>query len=50
MRAEGFSWCLDGLYGGIGISKLQIYINFCSDVIFSQFLIIEILDPEPDPH
>jgi hypothetical protein len=34
---EDFSCCLDVLYGGLGIRKLQ-------------FLVIEILDPHPDPH
>jgi hypothetical protein len=27
LRAEGFTWSLDVLYGGIGISKLQVLIK-----------------------
>jgi hypothetical protein len=42
------------LYGGLGISKLQLFITkfFFSAVIFFQFLVIKTLDSEldPDPH
>ncbi len=48
MRAEGFFWNLDILYGGLGIGKLQFLIKkffyFFSAVIFVQFLVIKALD------
>ncbi len=50
MRAEGFFYNLDILYGGCGIGKLQFLIkknkkNFPA-VIFFQFLVIKPLDPD----
>jgi hypothetical protein len=53
LRAEGFSFSLDNLYWGLGISKLQLLITkkgkekFCC--IFFQYLVIKTLDPYPDP-
>ncbi len=51
MRAEGFFYNLDILYGGLGIDKLQFlikkkYRKFFSAVIFFQFLVIKALDPD----
>ncbi len=50
--AEGFSCSLDVLYGGLGISKLQLLIkiiSICFSAInFFQFLVIKTLDPDPD--
>jgi hypothetical protein len=53
LRAEGFSYSLDVLSGGLVISKLQFWIrkrkekNF--NCIFFQFLVIKTLDPYPGP-
>ncbi len=50
LRAEGFSCSLDVFYGGLGISKLQFFIQknikFFSAVNFVQFLVIKTLDPD----
>ncbi len=50
LRAEGFSYSLDVLYWGLGISKLQFSIkkilNICLAVNFFQVLIIKSLDPD----
>ena len=51
MRAEGFFYNLDILYGGLGIDKLQFLIKktfnfFFSAVIFFQLLVIKALDPD----
>ncbi len=52
LRAEGFLYNLDIVYGGLGIGKLQFFINKkkkkISAVIFFQFLVIKALDPDPD--
>ncbi len=51
MRAKGFFYNLDILYGGLWIGKLQflikknIYKNF-QLVFFLQFLVIKALDPD----
>ncbi len=47
LRAEGFSCSLDVLYGGLGISKLQILIKkyeFFSQLFNFKLLIIKTLD------
>jgi hypothetical protein len=47
LRAEGFFYNLDILYGGLGIGKLQVLIKKKkknSAVIFFQFLVIKALD------
>ncbi len=46
MRAEGFFYNLDILYGGLGIGKLQFLIKkiFCCN--FFQFLVMKALDPD----
>jgi hypothetical protein len=50
LRAEGFFYNLDILYGGLGIGKLQFLIKikikkiFCCN--FFQFLVIKALDPD----
>jgi hypothetical protein len=50
LRAEGFFYNLDILYGGLGIGKLQFLIKKkeikFSAVIFFQFLVIKALDPD----
>ncbi len=50
MRAEGFFYNLDILYGGLGIGKLQFLVKKKkkknSAVIFFQFLVIKALDPD----
>jgi hypothetical protein len=43
LRAEGFSCSLGVLYGGLGISKLQLFIKKIK-IKFQQNL-----DPDPDP-
>jgi hypothetical protein len=43
LRAEGFSFSLDVILGGLEISKLQFLIKK------GKFLVIKTLDPEPDP-
>ncbi len=51
LRAEGFFCNLDVLYGGRGMVNCifdQKKINFFSAVIFFQFLVIKVLDPDPD--
>ncbi len=48
LRAEGFFYNLDILYGGLGINKLQFLIlkkKKISAVIIIQFLVIKALDP-----
>jgi hypothetical protein len=46
LRAEGFFYNLDILYGGLGIGKLQFLIKKkFSTVSFFQFLVIKALDP-----
>jgi hypothetical protein len=46
LRAEGFFYNLDILYGGLGIGKLQFLIKA---VVFFQFLVIKALDPYWSP-
>ena len=51
MRAEGFFYNLNILYGGLGIGKLQFLIKkkftfFFSCNFFFQFLVIKGLDPD----
>ncbi len=49
MRAEGFSYNLDILSGGLGIGKLQFLIKKykkISAVIFFRFLVMKALDPD----
>ncbi len=51
MRAEGFFYNLDKLYGGLGIGKLQFLKKIknqkkFSAVIFFKFLAIKALDPD----
>ncbi len=51
MRAEGFFYNLDKLYGGLGTGKLQFLIKKkiykkISVVIFILFLVIKALDPD----
>ncbi len=48
LRAEGFFYNLDILYGGLGKGKLQFLIKKKknSAVIFFQFLVIKALDPD----
>jgi hypothetical protein len=50
LRAEGFFYNLDILYGGLGIGKLQFLIKKkkkkFSAVIFFQFLVMKALDPD----
>jgi hypothetical protein len=50
LSAEGFSCCLDILYGPLGISKLQFLTkkeeNIPSRNFFLQFLVIKTLDPD----
>jgi hypothetical protein len=50
LRAEGFFYNLDILYGGLGIGKLQFLIKKnkkkFSAAIFFQFLVIKALDPD----
>jgi hypothetical protein len=48
LRAEGYFYNLDILYGGLGIGKLQFLIKKkkFSAVIFFQFLVIKALDPD----
>jgi hypothetical protein len=50
LRAEGFFYNLDILYGGLGIGKLQFLIIKKLKKIFSckffQFLVIKALDPD----
>jgi len=44
LRAEGFSWSLDVIYGALGISKLLLLIQknfFLMAVNFLQFLVIK---------
>ncbi len=59
LRAEGFSWRLDVLYGGLSISKLQFLIKkylFCQHLIILNFrsskplIWIWIRIRNPDPH
>jgi hypothetical protein len=45
LRAEGFSCSLDGLFGGLGISKLQVLAVF---FLFKFLVIKTMLDPDPD--
>jgi hypothetical protein len=51
LRAEGFFYNLDVLYGGLGIGKLKFFIpkniNFFKAANFS-ILIVKTLDPDPD--
>ncbi len=54
LRAEGFSCSLCVLYGGLGITKLQLlYLSKKYQIFFSckifQFLVIKTLDSELDP-
>ncbi len=51
MRAEGFSCSLDGLYQGLGVSKLQFLIEkkISAVFFFLRFLFTKILDPDPYP-
>jgi hypothetical protein len=50
LRDEGFFCNFDILYEGLGIGKLQFWmekkINFFLAVIFFQFLVIKALDPD----
>jgi hypothetical protein len=50
LRAEGFFYNLDILYGGLGIGKLQFLIKKNKKINFScnffQFLVIKALDPD----
>jgi hypothetical protein len=46
LRAEGFSCCMDVLYGGLGISKLQ----FSSFSCFWSSNPRSVLDPDPKPN
>ncbi len=51
LRAEGFYYCLDVLYGGLGEKQIAIFYLknlFFSAVNFFEFLVIKILDPDPD--
>ncbi len=54
MRAEGFFYNLDILYGSLGIGELQFLIikknikKFSAVIFFLQFLVIKALDPDPD--
>jgi hypothetical protein len=56
LRAEGFSCCLGVLYGGLGISKLQLLIKKIEPkfpaINFFQFQVIKpwirIRDPDPE--
>jgi hypothetical protein len=64
MRAEGFSCSLGVLYGGLGVSKLQVLIkkieskfpaiNFLSilgrQTLDPDPLLEKMLDPDPDPY
>jgi hypothetical protein len=45
LRVEGFSFSLDILYGGLGISKKRLVFS----AVFILFLVIKIPDPYPDP-
>jgi hypothetical protein len=50
-----FSFSLDVIYGGLGISELQFLINkipkniFVSSKFFVPILVIQMLDPDPGP-
>ncbi len=54
LMAEGFSCSLDVLYGGLGIYKLQFWIEKEEKKIsivryfFLPFLVMKTLDPDPD--
>jgi hypothetical protein len=51
LRAEGFSCSLEILYEGIGISIWLFLIKKgikTPAVVFSKFLVIKTLDPDPD--
>jgi hypothetical protein len=52
-EAETFSFCLDVLYGGLGISKLQFfdrkYLKFKLSFWSSKPDSLEMLDPDPYP-
>ncbi len=54
LRDEDFSYSLDVLYGGLGISKLQFLMKKINKKIsvvnIFQFLVIKTLDLDPDPH
>ncbi len=45
MRADGFSCSLDVLYGGVGISTLQVLVKKRKKI----FLASKTLDPYPEP-
>jgi hypothetical protein len=51
-RAEGFSYSLDVLNGGLGISKQQFLIikisNLYTAVHFFLFLVMKTLEPDPE--
>ncbi len=53
MRTEDFSYSLDVLYGGLGISKLQFLIKKRKEKISAEISLIFIppfiLGPHPDP-
>jgi hypothetical protein len=57
MRADGFSCSLDGLFGGLGISKLQFLIKETKKRFFSCIFFFNFghqnpdadADPDPDP-
>jgi hypothetical protein len=54
LRAEGFYFSLDVLYGGIGISKLQFLIKKRKFLLYFFKTLdpdsdsLEMLDPDPD--
>jgi hypothetical protein len=48
LRAEGFSFSLDVLYGGLGISRLQFLKNL-NKISGRCFFFIKTLDPDPYP-
>ncbi len=55
MKAEDFSCSLDGLYGGLGICRLQFLRKKKKKIVsinFFQCLIMKtlVLDPDPHPH
>ncbi len=50
-RAEGFSFSLDVLYEGLGISKMQFLIKkdtTCFSAVFVSILFVNTLDPDPE--
>ncbi len=53
LRGEGFWCCLDVLYGGLGISKLQLFIKNINFFVSCKFCLVfghQNLDLDPDPH